>query len=262
VVAGVAVLMPAAAQARVRVSMKPGSGRPTTRFTVSFRTPNRTGRFGSIHRTDVLRAMGPQARGGCVSRLSTTLAPTRKGRRVRVKLNPRSFGGAWCVGRFHGSVVEHQSTLCPVGPQLACPLVVIRPRTIARFSFLVKAPPPGTGGGHNQTEGPTFAGIVSAAGCTSLIPRVEPRVRNYRLMWDAGTDPETPSSQIVYDVYFSSTPGGESFAQPSWTSGPGATGLTVSVPGTGPAYFVVRARDQAGLEDRNTVERQGVNQCG
>jgi hypothetical protein len=87
-------------------------------------------------------------------------------------------------------------------------------------------------------------------------------VNTYRLAWDPATDPVTPSSQIVYDVFYATAAGGEDFAHPSWTSPPGATGLGVSTPNRAPAYFVVRARDQAGLEDQNTVERQGVNQCG
>jgi hypothetical protein len=30
---------------------------------------------------------------------------------------------------------------------------------------------------------------------------------------------------------------------------------------SGPVYFVVRARNAAGHEDQNTVEREGVAQC-
>ena len=75
------------------------------------------------------------------------------------------------------------------------------------------------------------------------------------LSWNPATDPNTPSSQIVYDVYYSATPGGEDFSKPGWTSPTGATRLTVTVPALGPAYFVVRARDRAGLEDHNTIQR-------
>ncbi len=254
---------PAAAQARVRVSMKPGSGRPSTTFTVSFRSPDRTGRLGSVQRTDILTADGPKPKAGCVAELSTALPATRKGRRVRVKLRPRHFGGSWCAGHFHGSIVEHMTSTCRQGPAHACPLAVIAPRTIARFKFVVKPPTGGTGGGGpTQTQGPTFAGLQSAATCIVLTPQPQPRARSYRLAWTAATDPVTPSSQIVYDVYYSTTSGGEDFAQPTWTSPAGATSLTVSTGQNGAAYFVVRARDQAGLEDQNTVERAGVNQCG
>jgi hypothetical protein len=267
VLASAVALTPAAAQAHVRVSIKPGSGRPTTSFSVSFLSPHGTGRLASIRRTDRLNVTGPEARGRCVSRHSITLPATRKGHRVRVTLNPRKFGGAWCVGRFHGSVLELRTRICTVAPQRACPLVMIPARTIARFSFRVRPARSGNGGGHAQTRGPTFAGIVGAATCIGLRPlglrpRVAPRERSYRLTWNPASDPVTPSSQIVYDVYYSTAPGGENFAQPGWTSPPGATTFALTLPQTSPAYFVVRARDQAGLEDRNTVERQGVNQCG
>jgi hypothetical protein len=263
VLAGAIAVMPAAAQARVRVSMKPGSGRPTTIFAVSFRSPDRTGRLGSVQRTDVLSAGGPKPKAGCVAELSMNLPATRQGRRVRVRLKPRRFGGSWCVGRFHGSVVEHMNSICLQGPAHACPLVVIAPRTIARFSFVVKPPPGATGGGGpTQTQGPTFAGLQSAATCIVLTAQVQPRARSYRLAWTAATDPMTPSSQIVYDVYYSTTSGGEDFAHPTWTSPAGATNLTVAVEQPGAAYFIVRARDQAGVEDQNKVERTGVNQCG
>jgi hypothetical protein len=262
VLVGAIAITPAVGQARVRVSMTPGSGRPSTVFTVSFRSPDRTGRFASVQRTDVLSASGPKPKAGCVATVSTTLPATRKGHRLRVRLRPGRRGGSWCVGRFRGSVVERLTSICREAPRHACPLVLIRPRTIARFSFVVRRAPAGTGGGGpTQNQGPSFAGLDSAATCIVLTAQVQPRARSYRLVWTAATDPVTPSSQILYDVYYSTTPGGEDFTHPSWTSPPGATTLTVAVAPSA-AYFVVRARDQAGLEDQNTVERAGVNQCG
>jgi hypothetical protein len=85
---------------------------------------------------------------------------------------------------------------------------------------------------------------------------------SYNLTWDAATDDVTPSSKIVYDVYTSTTSGGEQFSRPSWTAAVGATSFrTPAVSADTSSYFVVRARDRAGNEDRNKVERRGVNLC-
>ena len=49
---------------------------------------------------------------------------------------------------------------------------------------------------------------------------------------------------------------------PSWTTPPGATSFrTPGLASHGTFFFVVRARDLAGNEDRNTVERRGLDPC-
>jgi len=70
----------------------------------------------------------------------------------------------------------------------------------------------------------------------------------------------TPSSQIVYDIFLSHTAGGEDFSHPTWTTAPGVTSFETPALKE-PSYFVVRARDQAGNEDQNTVERVGEDPC-
>ncbi len=77
-----------------------------------------------------------------------------------------------------------------------------------------------------------------------------------QLNWLAATDPETPSSEIVYDVFQATTSGGEVFtAAPAATSTPGALSIALSnLPPSSTLYWVVRARDLAGNEDTNTVE--------
>jgi hypothetical protein len=88
------------------------------------------------------------------------------------------------------------------------------------------------------------------------------RTTRYRLRWDPATDNVTPSSKIVYDVYQARRSGGEDFSKPTHTTPPGATSFTTPLlPADKRFYFVVRARDQAGNRDSNTVERQGVNLC-
>jgi hypothetical protein len=56
--------------------------------------------------------------------------------------------------------------------------------------------------------------------------------------------------------------GGEDFSSPTYTVRHGATSFeTPRLPATQQFYFVVRARDRAGNEDSNLVEREGVNLC-
>ena len=102
-----------------------------------------------------------------------------------------------------------------------------------------------------DTTPPIFAGLVSAtpSGATAV-----------NLSWVAGTDDISTPGQLVYDIYMATTSGGEALgAPPTATSPPGATsflvsGLTVSTT----YYFIVRARDQAGNRDANTVERSAA----
>ena len=82
------------------------------------------------------------------------------------------------------------------------------------------------------------------------------------MSWKAAADDLTPSSEIVYDVYVATTPGGEDFSKPTWTTPPGVT--TYRTPGLashGSFYFVVRARDLAGNQDHNTLEQRGIDSC-
>jgi hypothetical protein len=102
---------------------------------------------------------------------------------------------------------------------------------------------------------------VRAYACTPG-PQRPGQTTPFALTWNAASDAVTPSSQIVYDVFMSTTPGGEDFAQPTWITAPGVTRFTTpGLPSHGTFYFVVRARDQAGNEDQNTVERTGIDPC-
>ena len=108
---------------------------------------------------------------------------------------------------------------------------------------------------------PTFAGLKSATTCIPG-PIGEGRTSSYHLSWDAATDNVTPSSKIVYNVYQANKAGGEDFSQPTYTTAPGVTSFdTPQLSSSKTFYFVVRARDQAGNEDSNKVERQGQNLC-
>jgi hypothetical protein len=108
---------------------------------------------------------------------------------------------------------------------------------------------------------PVFEGLKSAITCIPG-PAGEGRTSQYRLSWEAATDDVTPPSKIVYEVYKATTAGGENFRRPTYTSAPGVTSFETPPLSTGKRfYFVVRARDRAGNEDSNTVEREGQNLC-
>jgi hypothetical protein len=245
-----------------KVSVTPGSGSPRTHFTFRFRVPVATGTFGSVTRRDTLSASGPRV-AGCVSRASATLRRARTGSRARLAIGPGAVSrGGWCAGLWHGTVVQSEVLNCKPSPAIVCPALVVAPRTLARFRFRVKpaatpAPPAPSPG-----DVPTFAGLIRATTCPSPTPAILPRPNSYTLVWMPATDPVTPSSQLVYDIFVATTPGGENYAQPSYTTAPGATSyVTQGVARTGPLYFVVRARNAAGQEDHNTVEREGIIQC-
>ena len=105
---------------------------------------------------------------------------------------------------------------------------------------------------------PTFAGLKSATTCVPI--EVQGEKHSYTLRWEPAIDAFTPSEQIVYNVYQATTPGGENFSTPTYRTQPGATSF--KTPGlSGNVYFVVRARDQLGLEDSNAVEKRGENPC-
>jgi hypothetical protein len=107
---------------------------------------------------------------------------------------------------------------------------------------------------------PTFAGLKSATTC---IPGpIDGQTASYTLNWDPASDDVTPAKQITYDVYQASKSGGEDFSSPTYIVRHGTTNFaTPPLPANQQFYFVVRARDRAGNEDANLVERAGVNNC-
>jgi hypothetical protein len=98
-----------------------------------------------------------------------------------------------------------------------------------------------------------FAGLKSATTCIGG-PVVRPAM--YTLSWEPAT--EKNGSAFVYRIYQATIPGGENFSEPTYTTR--ATSFTTPLL-SAPVYFVVRARDRAGNEDRNTVELEGQNLC-
>ena len=105
---------------------------------------------------------------------------------------------------------------------------------------------------------PTFAGLKSATTC---IPGpIDGHSASYALSWDPAT--VTAAKQITYDAYQASKSGSEDFTSPTYTVRHGtASFATPPLPANQQFYFVVRARDRAGNEDTNQVERAGINLC-
>jgi hypothetical protein len=108
---------------------------------------------------------------------------------------------------------------------------------------------------------PTFAGLELATTCIPG-PVGGDRTGVYHLRWAPAHDDVTPASELVYDVYQATRPGGEIFSTPTYTTPAGAVSFTTPpLVADKTYYFVVRARDAAGNRDANRVERAGVNLC-
>ena len=108
---------------------------------------------------------------------------------------------------------------------------------------------------------PAFAGLESATTCIPG-PIGGGSTASYHLTWQPATDKVSPSDAIVYEVYQATTSGAEDFSTPTYTTPAGATSFdTPPLPAEQTFYFVVRAADEAGNTDSNTVEREGVNLC-
>ena len=266
----VALTLPAASsEATLGLSLKPGTGGGHTGFVLRFRNPSPTGNVAGLRRTDRVVVSGPRG-SGCTSGVNYALPAARAGARVKTII--RSGRRKWCPGRYSGRLIAYVVSSCQPSPMRACPLFILAPHTLARFHFRVRGSASsggggtggGTGGGGPGTGGgqaPTFAGLQSATFCAVSPVHGTPAGRTYTLRWDPASDPVTPAAQIVYDIYFSATAGGEDFAHPTWTTQPGAAAYSGTLSTGGAAYFVVRARDTAGHEDANTVERLAVSNC-
>ena len=237
----------------VRVTTRPKRGSPTTGFVIRFRAPVATGVLQNVRREFVLSLSGPTRPAGCVTEGSLELPAARAHANVKVTLRPRRFGGVrWCPGAFRGQIREIQSPVCP--QREICPALVVLIGTVGTFSFHVM--PPG-----GDVTAPAFAGLASATACTPGAQRPGEKTPAL-LTWTAARDNRTPRSRLVYDVFTSTTPGGENFLSPRWTTKPGVSSFkTPGLPSQGAAYFVVRARDQAGNEDGNMIERPLSDPC-
>jgi len=105
----------------------------------------------------------------------------------------------------------------------------------------------GGGKGNVDSVPPEFAGLDSAK--VDADGSVE-------LAWTAASDNESMADNIAYAIYLGDKAGAEDFSNPYLVTPAGATGATLTsvVPGQN-HFWVVRAVDQSGNEDDNTVEK-------
>ena len=228
------------------VVVSPKIGGQHSTFVVSFRAPDRTGRNGGVERRYFVSASGPSREGGsCVDQASANVPPTKAHQQVHVMLSP-GHAHSWCRGTFDGELDELESPYCTRGAE--CPQFVVLVKKLGKFTFKVSL---------DRTP-PSFAGLTRAVQCFGG-PVYPGEQRPVALSWERASDRITPSSQITYDIYMASTAGGEDFTRPNWTT-VGKTSFETPSLAAG-RYFVVRARDQAGNEDHNRVERRAENPC-
>lgn len=123
----------------VRVRVSPRTGHPHTTFRFRLRLPSQLPAMTSWARRDTLSVIGPH-REGCIAAASVGLPSDPAGGPVTVRLNPAKLGGdgRWCIGRFHGTVVDTERVMCSPPPvYIMCPEIMIAPQVIARFTFRV-----------------------------------------------------------------------------------------------------------------------------
>jgi len=110
-----------------------------------------------------------------------------------------------------------------------------------------------------DTQPPAFGGVATATailGGKFSPPEID-------LTWTAATDDVTASINIVYLVYMSTTSGGQNFTAADFTTSAGVTTYTVTgLSSSTTYYFVVRARDEAGNIDGNTIEKSATTSSG
>jgi hypothetical protein len=120
------------------VHVHPAAGSPATTFTVSYVLPDATGVSGSLrHRDIVSAALAAGSRAGCTAATSSSAPDAAAGTVVHVALSPPR-GGAFCRGRWQGTVTEEGTPVCK--PGRACPQFIVLLGVIGRFSFTVRAP--------------------------------------------------------------------------------------------------------------------------
>jgi hypothetical protein len=139
-----ALSLPAAAPAALAatpttVAVTPKTGGPRTTFWLTLRNPFTTGPSVTLQRSETVNVSGPRRR-GCVWSGSMPVRAAPALQPVRIALSPSRVsraGGptAWCSGTFRGSVILTERFQC--APPLLCPMLAIRPQTIARFTFRV-----------------------------------------------------------------------------------------------------------------------------
>ena len=101
------------------------------------------------------------------------------------------------------------------------------------------------GAGAGSSQAPTFGGVSSA---------VPDGISAVDLSWTEATDDVTPSADITYSIWVSSSTPVDTSGDPDIVTQAGVTQQTVPVAALRDQYFLVRATDADGNEDANVVE--------
>ena len=109
---------------------------------------------------------------------------------------------------------------------------------------------------------PVFAGLMSAVTCIPGPSGGPTRLEQLPAHVVTGRRQRHAAGAIEYDIYMANTPARRGLRHADVHDDAGATAFsTPQLPDDRAYYFVVRARDRAGNEDRGTVERRGTNLC-
>ncbi|MEW6053755.1 MAG: fibronectin type III domain-containing protein [Nitrospirota bacterium] len=100
-----------------------------------------------------------------------------------------------------------------------------------------------------DTTPPSFSGLVSATALSTS---------SIRLSWNPATDDVTPASDIAYYIYMSAFSKGQNFTIPRDIVLSAATATVTSLSPATTYYFVVRAADNTGNMEQNTVEKSAT----
>jgi hypothetical protein len=95
-------------------------------------------------------------------------------------------------------------------------------------------------------KAPTFGGVVTASAASKT---------SIELAWAEASDDYSLPANITYEIYVSTTPGAEDFGSTARTIKGGTKYTVTSLAANTTYYFVVRARDEAGNVETNTIEK-------
>lgn len=155
---------------------------------------------------------------------------------VRVEPGDAAASYLWCKLAPECEQRPPGATQMPLGASLA-------PDELDLVAAWIDAGAPGCAGVDEQP--PVFAGAASATPLASAI----------RIDWEPADDDTSPASAITYLVYQAERSGGQDLTEPTAVTAPGATSFTAgALPASTELFYVVRARDEAGNIDANTVE--------
>jgi hypothetical protein len=116
------------------VAVTPGSGHPTTTFSLRFIAPALT-RTEPRSRIGFAVSLLTPAATSCIGTRSLQAPAAKEGDPVSVTLDPARLGGTWCTGVHRVRVIETESPVCHAGTM--CPEFVRVIRTVGTATFRV-----------------------------------------------------------------------------------------------------------------------------